>query len=60
MKTKSIPQLIAYYINKVAEYGSIHPAKAKPRAYTYRHKRLMIYKTLLHEHIDADPSIRKY
>jgi hypothetical protein len=49
--SKSIPHRISYYTKKVAEYGSIHPAKPKPRAYSYRHGRLMVYKKLLHKQI---------
>lgn len=49
---KSIPHRIAYYTRKAAEYGSIHPARVKPKAYRYRVERLMVYKQLLHKQIE--------
>lgn len=54
MRAKSIAHKIAYYTGKVAEYGSIHPAKAKPRSFRFRHNRLMTYKTLLHNKIESE------
>lgn len=49
---KSLPERIAYYLRKVAERGSVHPAKKQPAAYKYRHQRLMLYKKLMHEQIE--------
>lgn len=49
---KDITHRIAFYLKKVAEKGSIHPAKKLPRAYTYRHQRLMLYKKLMHQLIE--------
>lgn len=50
---KTIDQRIAYYLRKVAERGSIHPAKVVPAKYTYRNYRLMLYKRLMHQQIEA-------
>jgi hypothetical protein len=50
---KTIDQRIAYYLRKVAERGSLHPAKAVPAKYTYRNYRLMLYKRLMHQQIEA-------
>lgn len=49
---KTLPERIAYYLRKVAEKGSIHPAKKQPVAYKYRQQRLMLYKKLMHEEIE--------
>ena len=54
MKKKSVVHRISYYTRKVAEKGSIHPAKKQPRAYTYRQERLKLYKKLMHEAIKAE------
>jgi hypothetical protein len=51
---KTLPERIAYYLRKVAERGSIHPAKKQPAAYKYRHQRLMLYKKLMHEQIERE------
>lgn len=58
MRIKTIPQKIAYYTKKVTGYGSIHPAKVKPRAYRYRLERLMLYKQLLHKQIEAELNLK--
>ncbi len=49
---KTLPDRIAYYLRKVADKGSIHPAKKQPAAYKFRHQRLMLYKKLMHEEIE--------
>lgn len=46
---KKSPKRIAYYLGKVSERASHHPAKVLPSKYTYRHERLMLYKSLMHE-----------
>jgi hypothetical protein len=48
---KDVSHRIAYYLKKVAERGSIHPAKKQPVRFKYRHERLMAYKKLMHERI---------
>ena len=53
LKMKTIDQRIAYYLKKVAERGSHHPAKAIPAKYTYRNYRLILYKRLMHQQIKA-------
>lgn len=50
---KDVIHRISYYLKKVAERTSIHPAKKPPRSHTYRHERLMLYKKLMHEEIKA-------
>jgi hypothetical protein len=51
---KTIDRRIAYYLKKVAEKGSVHPAKKQPRSFTFRHQRLMAYKRLMHEQINLN------
>lgn len=51
---KDITHRIAYYLKKVAEKGSVHPAKKQPLSYTYRNERLKIYKKLMHEQIEKE------
>lgn len=46
---KDITERISYYLKKVAERGSVHPARKQPTAYRYRHERLMQYKKLMHD-----------
>jgi hypothetical protein len=46
---KDVTHRIEYYTRKVAQYGSIHPAKKRPAAHTYRQQRLMAYKVRMHE-----------
>jgi hypothetical protein len=48
---KNVTHRIAYYTKKVAQKVSIHPAKMQPRSYTYRNKRLLQYKKLMHDEI---------
>jgi hypothetical protein len=48
---KEIIHRIAYYTRKVAERSSLNLAEKLPRSYTYRHKRLMAYKKLMHKQI---------
>lgn len=43
---------IAFYTKKVADYGSVHPSKARPARHRYRRDRLVIYKALLHQQIE--------
>jgi hypothetical protein len=50
---KDVTHRIAYYLKKVSERFSIHPAKKQPRAYTYRHQRLLKYKALMHAQIES-------
>jgi hypothetical protein len=50
---KDITHRIAYYTSKVAQYGSIHPAKKRPAAHTYRQRRLMAYKKIMFEQISV-------
>jgi hypothetical protein len=57
---KDVTHRIAYYLKKVAERSSHHPAKKLPAKYTYRHQRLMNYKKLMHELINASELKRKY
>lgn len=49
---KSLSQRIAYYTKKVAEKGSIHPAKKQPASYKFRNERLQLYKKLMHKEIE--------
>jgi hypothetical protein len=51
MNNKNVTHRIAYYLKKVAEKGSIHPAKKQPTRYKYRNERLALYKKLMHEKI---------
>lgn len=51
---RDVAHRISYYLKKVAEKGSVHPAKKQPRSYTFRSERLMIYKKLMHEAIEAE------
>ena len=44
---KTVQHRIAYYVKKVAEKGSVHPAKLPPRSHKYRHQRLMQYKAAM-------------
>lgn len=46
---KEVQHRIAYYLRKVREKTSIHPAKLPPRSHKYRQERLMKYKALMHE-----------
>ncbi|WP_169819272.1 hypothetical protein [Anaerobacillus arseniciselenatis] len=46
---KEVQHRIAYYLKKVSEKTSVHPAKIPPRSHKYRHERLMTYKKLMHE-----------
>jgi hypothetical protein len=48
---KDVTHRIAYYLKKVNQKTSVHPAKLPPRSYTYRYERLMLYKKLMHEQI---------
>jgi hypothetical protein len=48
---------ITYYTRKVAEKGSIHPAKKQPQSYTYRHERLLAYKAAMHELIARERGV---
>jgi hypothetical protein len=48
MKKKTAIHRISYYTRKVAEKGSIHPAKKQPQSYTYRNARLLAYKAAMH------------
>ncbi|WP_456273594.1 hypothetical protein [Bacillus sp. AK031] len=50
---KGIQHRIAYYTRKVAEKVSVHPSRKQPRSYTYRNYRLMLYKRLMHQQIEA-------
>ncbi|MED1907827.1 hypothetical protein ACOSZF_21745 [Cytobacillus firmus] len=50
---KDLSHRIAYYLRKVAEKGSVHPARKQPAAYKYRNERLMLYKKLMHRKIKA-------
>jgi hypothetical protein len=52
--SKDVVERIVYYTRKVAEKSSVHPAKKQPRAYTYRHQRLLKYKALMHEQIESN------
>ena len=51
---KDITHRISYYLKKVAEKTSIHPAKKPPRSYKYRQQRLLLYKKLMHQEIERD------
>lgn len=46
---KRSPEKIAYYLEKLTQYGSVHLAKKQPRSFTYRKQRLACYKRLMHE-----------
>jgi hypothetical protein len=46
---KDITHRIAFYTRKVAQYGSVHPAKKRPPAHTFRCDRLLAYKKRMHE-----------
>lgn len=49
---KRVDDRIVYYVQKVAQKAAVHAAKKPPRAYTYRHKRLMAYKAEMHRRIE--------
>lgn len=49
---KDVTHRISYYVRKVAQYGSVHPAKEPPAAFKYRHQRLRAYKKRMHELIE--------
>lgn len=51
---KDITHRIAYYTRKVAEKGSIHPAKKQPASFKYRNERLKHYKKLMHKQIEVE------
>jgi hypothetical protein len=51
MMKKDVTHRIAFYLKKVAEKGSIHPAKKPPNRFKYRNERLVLYKKLMHERI---------
>ncbi|WBL16394.1 hypothetical protein [Sutcliffiella sp. NC1] len=51
---KEVTHRIAYYLKKVAERISIHPAKRQPRAYKYRNQRLKVYKALRLQQIEKE------
>lgn len=57
---KSTAQLIAYYTRKVAQYGSVHPSKARPRANKFRYARLMAYKTAMHKRITSENRVASF
>ncbi|MCL6571730.1 MAG: hypothetical protein K6T88_08585 [Bacillus sp. (in: Bacteria)] len=46
---KDVTHRIAYYVRKVKERTSHHPAKILPAKYTFRHERLMVYKKRMFE-----------
>jgi hypothetical protein len=46
---KDITHRIAFYTGKVAQYGAVHPSKARPAAHKYRQERLRAYKKRMHE-----------
>jgi len=50
---KDITHRIAYYLKKVNERMSHHPAKLLPAKFTHRNERLMLYKTLMHRQIES-------
>lgn len=52
MAQKSVADRIAYFLRKVAERTSVHPAKKQPRSFRYRSERLKLYKKLMHEQIE--------
>ncbi|MEH7503256.1 hypothetical protein V7152_14805 [Neobacillus drentensis] len=57
---KDVTHRIAYYLKKVNQKMSVHPAKLPPRSHTYRTERLMLYKKLMHEQIaDKYPALSK-
>lgn len=53
MVKKNVTHRITYYLKKVAEKSSVHPAKKQPSSYTFRNERLKLYKRLMHEEIKA-------
>lgn len=54
-----LPKRITYYTKKVAQFGAIHPSKPQPRAFKYRHQRLMNYKKRMHELIKEERANRR-
>lgn len=54
MPKRPLDQRITYYLRKVEEKESIHPAKKQPASFTYRNERLMLYKKLMHQQIDKE------
>ncbi|MDQ0254896.1 hypothetical protein J2S74_002278 [Evansella vedderi] len=48
MANKTVAHRIAFYTGKLADYVSVHPAKARPRRHKYRQQRLKQYKIALH------------
>jgi hypothetical protein len=57
---KDITHRIAYYLKKVNERMSHHPAKNLPEKFKYRNERLMLYKSKMHGQIEKNyPSLYK-
>ncbi|WML38670.1 hypothetical protein RCG19_15895 [Neobacillus sp. OS1-2] len=57
---KDVTNRIAYYLKKVNERMSHHPAKKLPAKFTHRNERLMLYKTMMHRQIECEhPSVYK-
>jgi hypothetical protein len=45
---------IAFYTGKLSQYFSVHPAKKRPAAHTFRLERLKAYQKLMHEQIAVE------
>lgn len=50
---KDVAHRIAFYTRKVSQYWSVHPAKKRPAAHTFRQERLMAYKQRMFELIES-------
>ena len=59
---KDVNHRIAYYLKKVNQKMSVHPAKLPPRSHTFRQERLMLYKRLMHDQIAVEHPVlaKKY
>jgi hypothetical protein len=57
---KDVTHRIAFYTRKLSQYWSVHPAKKRPVAHTFRLERLKAYQKLMHEQIaDKYPALAK-
>lgn len=52
-RVRGIEHRISYYVRKCAEYDAVRPHHPQPRAYKYRHERLLAYKAEMHRRIEA-------
>lgn len=50
---KDVIHRIAFYTGKLTQYWSVHPAKKRPAAHTFRLERLKVYQKLMHRQIES-------